>query len=27
MQGLCDVEDPPEFEPNPGHFVLCWLYR
>jgi peptide/nickel transport system ATP-binding protein len=27
MKGLCDVEDPLEFEPHPGHFVLCWLYR
>ena len=27
MQGLCDVEDPPDFEPKPGHFALCWLYR
>jgi peptide/nickel transport system ATP-binding protein len=27
MKGLCDVEDPPEFKPHPGHFVLCWLYR
>jgi peptide/nickel transport system ATP-binding protein len=27
MKGLCDVEDPLDFEPHPGHFVLCWLYR
>ncbi|HEU4342801.1 MAG TPA: ABC transporter ATP-binding protein [Candidatus Binatia bacterium] len=27
MKGLCDVEDPPDFEPVPGHFVMCWLYR
>ena len=27
MKGLCDVEDPPEFEPQPGHYVMCWLYR
>jgi peptide/nickel transport system ATP-binding protein len=27
MKGLCDVEDPPEFEPRPEHFVMCWLYR
>ena len=26
-KGLCDVEEPPEFEPNPGHFVECWLYK
>lgn len=27
IQGLCDVEEPPEFEPVPGHFVECWLYK
>jgi peptide/nickel transport system ATP-binding protein len=27
MKDLCNVQDPPEFEPKPGHFVLCWLYR
>ena len=27
MEGLCDVEEPPEFEPEPGHLVECWLYR
>jgi peptide/nickel transport system ATP-binding protein len=27
MKGLCDVEDPPEFEPRPGHFAMCWLSR
>lgn len=27
MQGLCDRETPPEFEPKPGHLVECWLYR
>ncbi len=27
IKGLCDAEEPPEFEPNPGHFVECWLYR
>jgi len=27
MKGLCDVEDPPEFQPQPGHRALCWLYR
>ncbi len=26
MKGLCDVEVPPEFEPEPKHFVECWLY-
>jgi peptide/nickel transport system ATP-binding protein len=27
MKGLCDVEDPPDFEPEPGHAVACWLYK
>ena len=27
MEGLCDVEEPPEFEPVPGHRTACWLYR
>ena len=27
MEGLCDVQEPPEFEPRPGHPVACWLYR
>jgi peptide/nickel transport system ATP-binding protein len=27
IEGLCDVEEPPEFEPGPGHFVECWLYK
>ncbi len=27
IEGLCDREVPPEFEPVPGHFVSCWLYR
>jgi len=27
MKGLCEVKEPPEFEPRPGHFVMCWLYR
>jgi len=26
MAGLCDVQFPPDFEPEPGHFVACWLY-
>ena len=27
MDGLCNVEDPPEFEPaEPGHLTFCWLY-
>ncbi len=27
IQGLCEVEEPPEFEPEPGHYAACWLYR
>lgn len=27
MAGLCEVEEPPDFEPNPGHRVACWLHR
>jgi len=26
IKGLCDVKEPPEFEPVPGHLVSCWLY-
>ncbi len=27
IKGLCEVEDPPEFEPQPKHLVACWLYK
>ncbi|MDQ2692912.1 MAG: ABC transporter ATP-binding protein [Chloroflexota bacterium] len=27
MAGLCDVKSPPDFEPEPEHFVACWLYQ
>src|SRR6266508_4178317 len=27
MAGLCDVQFPPDFEPEPEHFVACWLYE
>ena len=27
IEGLCDTEQPPEFEPGPGHSVECWLYK
>ena len=28
IEGLCEVEEPPEFGPfNPGHFTSCWLYK
>ncbi|MCC7117936.1 MAG: ABC transporter ATP-binding protein [Anaerolineales bacterium] len=26
IKGVCDVNFPPEFEPEPGHQVSCWLY-
>jgi len=27
MEGLCDVEDPPDFQIGPHHFAACWLYK
>ncbi len=27
MAGLCNEKEPDEFEPQPGHFVCCWLYQ
>ena len=27
IKGLCDIDEPPEFEPSPDHFVECWLYK
>ncbi len=27
IQGLCDVKEPPEFEPESGHITACWLYQ
>lgn len=27
IRGLCEVQDPPEFTPEPDHTVLCWLYK
>ncbi len=27
IAGLCDVEVPPEFNPEPGQYVSCWLYK
>ncbi len=27
IDGLCEVDEPPEFEPLPGHTVECWLYK
>jgi len=27
INGLCEKEIPPEFEPEPEHKVACWLYK
>jgi len=27
IEGLCDEQSPPDFEPEPAHFVACWLYQ
>jgi peptide/nickel transport system ATP-binding protein len=27
IHGLCDQQDPPEYEPEPRHQVQCWLYQ
>jgi peptide/nickel transport system ATP-binding protein len=27
IPGTCDIKDPEEFEPTPGHLVYCWLYQ
>lgn len=27
IEGLCDQEEPPDFELNEGHLASCWLYR
>ncbi|WP_435103736.1 ABC transporter ATP-binding protein [Arhodomonas sp. AD133] len=27
MAGLCDVNDPPDFEPRSAHYSACWLHR
>ncbi|MBE0408983.1 MAG: ABC transporter ATP-binding protein [Anaerolineales bacterium] len=27
MEGVCEVEEPPDFEPEPGHQVACYLYQ
>jgi peptide/nickel transport system ATP-binding protein len=26
MDGLCNVQDPPEFKPEENYLTLCWLY-
>jgi len=27
IKGLCDENDPEEFNPMPEHYVACWLYQ
>jgi peptide/nickel transport system ATP-binding protein len=27
IKGQCEVQEPPEFTPEPNHTVLCWLYQ
>jgi len=27
IEGLCEIKEPPEFEPQPSHLVACWLYE
>jgi peptide/nickel transport system ATP-binding protein len=27
IQGVCDQQEPPEYEPEPNHQVQCWLYQ
>ncbi|MFN2145903.1 MAG: ABC transporter ATP-binding protein [Anaerolineales bacterium] len=27
IEGLCDVQVPPEVEPKPGHLTICWLHK
>lgn len=27
IAGLCDEKEPVDFEPEPDHFVACWLYQ
>jgi len=27
IAGVCDEKEPPDFEPEPEHFVACWLYE
>lgn len=27
IQGLCETQEPPDFEVEPGHLVSCWLYK
>ncbi len=27
IKSLCEIKEPPDFEPEPGHLVACWLYE
>lgn len=27
IKGLCEVQDPPDYSPEPDHTVMCWLYK
>jgi len=27
IEGVCDSKEPPDFKPEPGHLVACWLYQ
>lgn len=27
IENQCEVEEPQDFQPVPGHFVSCWLYK
>jgi peptide/nickel transport system ATP-binding protein len=27
IEGLCDTQEPHDFEPTAGHFAACWLYQ
>lgn len=27
IKGLCDAQEPPDFEPTPKHYVACWLFK
>jgi peptide/nickel transport system ATP-binding protein len=27
IAGICNEKEPPDFEPEPEHFVACWLYE
>jgi peptide/nickel transport system ATP-binding protein len=27
IEGLCEVQEPPDFELEPDHFAACWLYQ